>query len=137
MTISGHIISHVCDKAVTHPSHAVEYAYFSIFAFHVSFVWQIQNRATFVIVDKLLNPKDGSSALLIQGIHFFMGLFCSSDTEVCCSSGCTTVNMRLIVSIILLDNGGGMDPEAMRCCLSFGFSDKKSESAIGQCMEIK
>uniref|UniRef100_A0A1S4DHA3 Protein MICRORCHIDIA 6 n=1 Tax=Nicotiana tabacum TaxID=4097 RepID=A0A1S4DHA3_TOBAC len=57
---------------------------------------EIQTGATFVIVDKLLNPKDGSSALLIQ------------------------------------DNGGGMDPEAMRCCLSFGFSDKKSESAIGQ-----
>ncbi|KAL3529472.1 hypothetical protein ACH5RR_008794 [Cinchona calisaya] len=55
-----------------------------------------QNGATFVIVDKTLNPRDGSSALLIQ------------------------------------DDGGGMDPEAMRRCLSFGFSDKKSNSAIGQ-----
>lgn len=26
-----------------------------------------------------------------------------------------------------------MDPEAMRCCMSFGFSDKKSKSAIGKC----
>lgn len=28
-----------------------------------------------------------------------------------------------------------MDPEAMRQCMSFGFSDKKSKSAIGQCMD--
>lgn len=26
-----------------------------------------------------------------------------------------------------------MNPEAMRRCLSFGFSDKKSKAAIGQC----
>ncbi|KAI5417027.1 protein MICRORCHIDIA 6 isoform X2 [Lathyrus oleraceus] len=57
---------------------------------------EIQNGATSVKVDNILNPKDGSPALLIQ------------------------------------DNGGGMDPEAMRCCMSFGFSDKTSKSAIGQ-----
>ncbi|CAN4100521.1 unnamed protein product [Withania somnifera] len=56
---------------------------------------EIQNGATFATIDKMLNPKDGTLALLIQ------------------------------------DNGGGMDQEAMLCCLSFGFSDKKSESAIG------
>jgi len=33
-----------------------------------------------------------------------------------------------------LDDGGGMDPEAMRRCMSFGFSDKKSQFAIGRCM---
>ncbi|XP_022726543.1 protein MICRORCHIDIA 6 isoform X2 [Durio zibethinus] len=57
---------------------------------------EIQNGATFVIVDKTSNPRDGSAALLIQ------------------------------------DDGGGMAPEAMRRCMSFGFSDKKSKSAIGQ-----
>ncbi|KAJ1418303.1 Histidine kinase/HSP90-like ATPase [Sesbania bispinosa] len=57
---------------------------------------EIQNGATFVIVDKTLNPRDGSPALLIQ------------------------------------DDGGGMDPDALRRCMSFGFSDKKSKSAIGQ-----
>lgn len=57
---------------------------------------EIQNGATFVIVDKISNPRDGSSALLIQ------------------------------------DDGGGMDPEAIRRCMSFGFSDKKSKSAIGR-----
>ncbi|TKY73522.1 MORC family CW-type zinc finger protein 3 [Spatholobus suberectus] len=57
---------------------------------------EIQNGATFVIVDKTSNPRDGSPALLIQ------------------------------------DDGGGMDPEAMRRCMSFGFSDKKSQFAIGR-----
>ncbi|KAK2993217.1 hypothetical protein RJ640_005185, partial [Escallonia rubra] len=57
---------------------------------------EIQNGATFVIVDKMPTPRNGSQALLIQ------------------------------------DDGGGMDPEAMRRCLSFGFSNKKSKSAIGQ-----
>ncbi|XP_057459527.1 protein MICRORCHIDIA 6-like isoform X3 [Actinidia eriantha] len=57
---------------------------------------EIQNGATFVIVDKTSNPRDGNPALLIQ------------------------------------DDGGGMDLEAMRRCLSFGFSNKKSKSAIGQ-----
>ncbi|XP_059443447.1 protein MICRORCHIDIA 6-like isoform X3 [Corylus avellana] len=57
---------------------------------------EIQNGATFVLVDKTTNPKDGGPALLIQ------------------------------------DDGGGMDPVAIRRCMSFGFSDKKSKSAIGQ-----
>ncbi|KAI8543720.1 hypothetical protein RHMOL_Rhmol08G0240400 [Rhododendron molle] len=35
-------------------------------------------------------------------------------------------------ALLIQDDGGGMDPEAMRHCLSFGFSDKKSKSAIGQ-----
>lgn len=35
-------------------------------------------------------------------------------------------------ALLIQDDGGGMDPEAMRRCLSFGFSDKKSKSAIGQ-----
>lgn len=57
---------------------------------------EIQNGATFVVVDKISNPRDGTPALLIQ------------------------------------DDGGGMDPEAVQHCMSFGFSDKRSESAIGQ-----
>ncbi|KAI3807026.1 hypothetical protein L1987_22946 [Smallanthus sonchifolius] len=61
---------------------------------------EIQNDATYVILDKTSNPRDGSPALFIQ------------------------------------DDGAGMDPEAMRKCLSFGFSDKKSESSIGKCMNM-
>jgi sensor histidine kinase regulating citrate/malate metabolism len=34
--------------------------------------------------------------------------------------------------IKLSDDGGGMDPQAMRHCMGFGFSDKKSDSAIGR-----
>lgn len=37
--------------------------------------------------------------------------------------------------VLQLDDGGGMDPEAMRRCMSFGFSDKNSNFAIGQCMD--
>ncbi|XP_073048631.1 protein MICRORCHIDIA 6-like isoform X2 [Primulina eburnea] len=54
------------------------------------------NGATFVVIDKTSNPRDGTPALLIQ------------------------------------DDGGGMGPEAIRRCMSFGFSDKKSKSTIGQ-----
>ncbi|KAF5190524.1 Microrchidia-like protein [Thalictrum thalictroides] len=57
---------------------------------------EVQNGASFVVVDKTINPKDGCPALLIH------------------------------------DDGGGMDPESMRQCMSFGFSAKKSNSAIGQ-----
>lgn len=32
------------------------------------------------------------------------------------------------------DDGGGMDPDSLRRCMSFGFSDKLSGSSIGQCM---
>ncbi|OVA19862.1 hypothetical protein BVC80_233g11 [Macleaya cordata] len=34
--------------------------------------------------------------------------------------------------LIQEDDGGGMDPESMRRCMSFGFSDKKSNLSIGQ-----
>ncbi|GLU11308.1 hypothetical protein SLE2022_280630 [Rubroshorea leprosula] len=57
---------------------------------------EIQNGATYVAIDKISNPRDGSPALLIQ------------------------------------DDGGGMDPGAIRHCMSFGFSDKKMKQAIGQ-----
>ncbi|CAN0901173.1 Protein MICRORCHIDIA 6 [Linum grandiflorum] len=57
---------------------------------------EVTNGATYVKVDKVSNPRDGDSALLIQ------------------------------------DDGAGMDPEAIRQCLSFGFSEKKFSGAIGQ-----
>ncbi|KAM3713540.1 hypothetical protein ACJW31_01G263400 [Castanea mollissima] len=57
---------------------------------------EIPNGATFVLINKISNPRDSSLALLIQ------------------------------------DDGGGIDPETMSHCMSFGFSDKKSKSTIGQ-----
>ncbi|KAL6597872.1 hypothetical protein ACP70R_046677 [Stipagrostis hirtigluma subsp. patula] len=35
-------------------------------------------------------------------------------------------------SLLIQDDGGGMDPEALRRCMSFGFSDKQSDAFIGQ-----
>ncbi|KAK9669468.1 hypothetical protein RND81_13G132500 [Saponaria officinalis] len=57
---------------------------------------EIHNGSSFVSLDKITNPRDGSPSLLIQ------------------------------------DDGGGMDPEAIRRCMSFGFSDKHSNSSIGK-----
>ncbi|KNA15289.1 hypothetical protein SOVF_099570 [Spinacia oleracea] len=38
----------------------------------------------------------------------------------------------MALHLILADDGGGMDPKAIRGCMSFGFSDKMSKKAIGQ-----
>uniref|UniRef100_A0A0D9XRV2 Morc S5 domain-containing protein n=1 Tax=Leersia perrieri TaxID=77586 RepID=A0A0D9XRV2_9ORYZ len=34
--------------------------------------------------------------------------------------------------LLVQDDGGGMDPESLRRCMSFGFSEKQSGSSIGQ-----
>ncbi|PWZ10307.1 Protein MICRORCHIDIA 6 [Zea mays] len=52
--------------------------------------------ATTILLDKLIDKRNGSPALLIQ------------------------------------DDGGGMDPDSLRRCMSFGFSEKQSGSSIGQ-----
>ncbi|KAG8055099.1 hypothetical protein GUJ93_ZPchr0001g32631 [Zizania palustris] len=57
---------------------------------------EIKTGAETVIVDKVINKRNGSPALLVQ------------------------------------DDGGGMDPDSLRRCMSFGFSDKQSGSSIGQ-----
>ncbi|PSS35237.1 Protein MICRORCHIDIA like [Actinidia chinensis var. chinensis] len=35
-------------------------------------------------------------------------------------------------ALLIQDDGAGMDPETIRRCMSFGFSDKKMKSSIGQ-----
>ncbi|RZC65758.1 hypothetical protein C5167_009444 [Papaver somniferum] len=57
---------------------------------------EIQNRATFVIVDKIRTPFVEIPALLIQ------------------------------------DDGGGMDPETIRRCMSFDLLDKKPNHSVGK-----
>ncbi|CAL4954092.1 unnamed protein product [Urochloa decumbens] len=52
--------------------------------------------ATRIVVDRIINNRNRSPALLVQ------------------------------------DDGGGMDPDSMRRCMSFGFSEKQSGSSIGQ-----
>lgn len=31
------------------------------------------------------------------------------------------------------DDGGGMDPDSLRTCMSLGYSSKKTKTTIGQC----
>ncbi|XP_057841830.1 protein MICRORCHIDIA 2 isoform X2 [Cryptomeria japonica] len=57
---------------------------------------EIQNGASFVLVDKIQNANNSSPALLFQ------------------------------------DDGGGMDPDCMRQCMSLGYSAKNKNSTIGQ-----
>ncbi|KAJ7558433.1 hypothetical protein O6H91_04G038800 [Diphasiastrum complanatum] len=57
---------------------------------------EVHNGATFVKVDRIINPRDKSPALLVQ------------------------------------DNGGGMDPDCMRQCMSLGYSQKNTNTMIGQ-----
>jgi len=39
----------------------------------------------------------------------------------------------LLNMVTYVDDGGGMDPEGIRRCMSLGFSNKKSKTTIGQC----
>lgn len=39
----------------------------------------------------------------------------------------------MLLSPLCTDDGGGMDPEGMRKCMSLGYSSKKSDTTIGQC----
>ncbi|KAH9613029.1 hypothetical protein KSS87_017497 [Heliosperma pusillum] len=57
---------------------------------------EIPNGATFVKVDRIINAKDNSPALLFH------------------------------------DDGGGMNPDGMRKCMSLGYSSKTSNTTIGQ-----
>lgn len=57
---------------------------------------EVPNGATFVKVDKILNRRDNTPALLFH------------------------------------DDGGGMDPDGLRKCMSLGYSSKKSNTTIGQ-----
>nr|XP_043618065.1 protein MICRORCHIDIA 6-like [Erigeron canadensis] len=95
-TKSGSSYLHIHPKFLHSNATSHKWAFGAIAELIDNAVDEIQKEATYVIVDKVISPRDGSTGLLIQ------------------------------------DDGGGMDPEAMRHCLSFGFSDKKSEFAIGK-----
>ncbi|KAI3785785.1 hypothetical protein L1987_44910 [Smallanthus sonchifolius] len=95
-TKSGSSYLHIHPKFLHSNATSHKWAFGAIAELIDNAVDEIQKDATYVIIDKTINPRNGSTALLIQ------------------------------------DDGGGMDPEAMRHCLSFGFSDKKSKFAIGK-----
>lgn len=69
----------------------------------------------------LTNKKDDNRMLLIEGIcvaSFVLIAFLVNHFHPPCN----------------VDNGGGMDPDKMRLCMSLGFSLKsKIKDAIGQC----
>ncbi|CAB80300.1 putative protein [Arabidopsis thaliana] len=76
---------------------------------------EIQNGATVVKIDKINIVKDNTPALVFQG------------------------TLPLNVLVVLLRkgvfesyNGGGMDPNGIRKCMSLGYSSKKSNTTIGQ-----
>ncbi|KAG6478666.1 hypothetical protein ZIOFF_062110 [Zingiber officinale] len=70
---------------------------------------EVCNGATFVNVDMLINKKDGSKMLLVEEV------------------------LNYLVSLYRADNGGGMDPDKMRQCMSLGYSVKcKVVNTIGQ-----
>lgn len=93
---SGSSYLHIHPKFLHSNATSHKWAFGAIAELIDNAVDEIQKEATYVIIDKTINPRNGSTALLIQ------------------------------------DDGSGMDPEAMRRCLSFGFSEKKSISAIGK-----
>ncbi|KAH6777422.1 hypothetical protein C2S52_007123 [Perilla frutescens var. hirtella] len=70
---------------------------------------RLQSGATFVKVDHIYNSKDNSPALQFQ------------------------VNKTCGKNPLSADDGGGMDPERMRKCMSLGYLSKTSNTTIGQC----
>lgn len=53
--------------------------------------------------------------------------------------GATYVNIDQIINprngeyaLVIQDDGGGLTPDSMRCCMSFGFSNKQADVSIGQ-----
>lgn len=39
----------------------------------------------------------------------------------------------MLFFFLCADDGGGMNPEGLRKCMSLGYSTKKSNTTIGQC----
>lgn len=74
--------------------------------------------------------KDNSPMLLFQGI-------CKAYKAACFWLICAVDGLDSLLNThnerLLADDGGGMDPEGIRRCMSLGFSSKRSKSTIGQC----
>ncbi|CAB4275252.1 unnamed protein product [Prunus armeniaca] len=96
---------------------------------------EIENGATFVSIDKMSTPRYGTPALLIRGwpTNPFTFVFSINIWTRITSH----MHFWLLKHDIRQqkDDGGGMDPDAIRRCMSFGFSDKKSKLTIGQCID--
>lgn len=79
-------------------------------------------------VDKIDVMKDNSPALLFHGI---VSIIFTIIILFCCLH-----NKTVMTPAFFADDGGGMDPERIRKCMSLGFSSKKSNNTIGQCNDF-
>lgn len=87
---------------------------------------EINNGATYVNIDMLTNKKDGNRMLLIEGMLPMINIpYFQQPNDILSQFG---------FPLFIIDNGGGMDPDKMRQCMSLGYSLKsKVADAIGQC----
>lgn len=46
---------------------------------------------------------------------------------------CKLIEILYSIKTLYADNGGGMDPDCMRQCMSLGYSSKMANTTIGQC----
>lgn len=80
-------------------------------------------------IDKMKYSPVGEYSLMIQGsiqidMYYQIALATLCLYSIFCS---------LFLVSFVKDDGGGMSPEYLRRCLSFGFSNKCTNSSIGQC----
>ena len=94
-------------------------------------VCQIENGATFVKVDRIYNKKDNSPALLFQGVLPL--LVFPSGIVHCVLVWDSRPQFKKLQYFLYADDGGGMNPESIRKCMSLGYSSKTSNTTIGQC----
>nr|CAB3470510.1 unnamed protein product [Digitaria exilis] len=89
--------------------------------------YKVNNGATFVKIDKMKLSCDGDYALVIE-----------DHLCICLWKLCTIYRVRILSLLLILllfsiqDNGGGMSPESLRHCMSFGFSQKCTAASIGR-----
>lgn len=118
-----------------HFRHFRIYIVFSMLIIFIPF-FKVCNGATYVNVDMLESRKDGSRMLLIEGLYYRLSSLvfrpCSLMWSAYVQSLCFV--FWSYDCIVAADNGGGMDPDKMRHCMSLGYSAKsKVANTIGQC----
>lgn len=113
---------------------------YSYFLVYICFWrYQVCNGATFVNIDMGVNKKDGSKMLVIEGRFCFDLVFFLLDPPARnvrsdFMFATSNIHMRYVCRFLFADNGGGMDPDKMRHCMSLGYSVKsKIANTIGQC----
>lgn len=86
-------------------------------------------------MDKITNLGNGSPGLLIQGTPCLMKCIWRAFSLLIIHMPAFSLSLSDAL-LLLSDDGGGMCPDTVRHCMSFGFSYKSTRSAIGQCMNL-